>query len=775
MINTLKIHDASDTKALYPLLLKKGTWFITHAYDGQDKLIFDIPPNHQMYPRIAEEVRISDDSNRYTVKSIDECASVSTVECELDMDDWRQNLFLQFRTTDQYLSEVLDQIKPDGWSIINSGIVTHRKTVEASEGKPIENATPYDLLPRIAEVYGVVFNYNILERKLTVIDPTTFKSSGKYLMEDLNLKSVKFVGSTKSFATRLYARGKDGLTFEDINDGKNYVEDHSYSDRVISVGWKDERYTIKESLLAAAKAKIKELAYPARSYECTVIDLAKITPEYDFLTLWLYHIVTLVDKRRKTRVDHQVIEYKDYPDAKEKNVVTLSSAAPRIQNTIQKIQVDMQDPNSGFNQGIQGWIDKMAATISGYDGGNMRVTFNADGKPNGLQIMDTDNINTTQKILWLNLKGILYSPNGAEGPFNQVWSFEEGGFVADWIVVGQLRTNLLKAGRIQSQTGAVYLDLDANGGKGELAASILKSVEAGIDTTATIGTGRWSDGSSYQGFRLRYPGGRGGGCLIALDSLSDYLLANLMEFSSLGDIMIRSNTHTDNPGGNNSIHMQGNSSTGEGTVFIARGTKNGSQNILSFFDTYSEVLFNGRGILYGNKDKTEVLYGGNVMRFNDSQLYFYHDKRIEFCTNGYARASIESNGSARFEDIYSNGNLVTSDREKKTNIEPVEMDALREIEGLNFYRYNMLEPDTSFHMATITGYEDDKNHRAKPPMKASDRKVGIGIMYDEAPESVRVESDGLKTIDLYAYINLLAKAVQELRAQVDSLKKEGTN
>lgn len=726
----LKIYDAIDGTILHPLLLPKGSWYITHAWGGLDRLTFDIPPNHAMYPHIAEEIRVTDGNNRYIIKNIDECATVSTIECELDMDDWRQRLYLEFRTTDQYLSELLDQIKPDGWSIINAGIVTKRATVEASEGKPIENATPYDLLGRIADVYGVVFYYDVPARRLTVIDPTKFTSSGKYIMEDLNLKSVKFVGCTKGFATRLYARGKDGLTFADVNDGKDYIEDHSYSNRVISVGWKDERYTIPENLLAAAKKRLSSLAYPARSYECTVNDLAKINPDYDFLSFALYHIVTLVDKRRKNRINHQIVEYKDYPDAPEKNTVTLSNTAPRIQSTIQKIQVEMDDPNSGFNQEIQGWIDKMAATISGYDGGNMRVTFNALGKPNGIQIMDTDNTNTAQSILWFNLKGILYSPNGIDGPYSQVWSFEQGGFVADWIVTGQLRANLIKAGKIQSQTGAVYFDLDANGGKGELAASVLKSVEDGVLTIARIGSGEWADGSVFQGLNLYYPGNKGGVCLITLDGQTGFPLANQTEFASNGDLMFRSNAIGTSQGGNNTICMTKDSAY-EGNITITRGTRSSTENLLC-----------------ANKDKTELLYKNNYMQMQANQMCFYHAKRIEFATNGYARASIEADGSARFGDIYSNGILVTSDRAKKADIFRIG-DALDIVENTPVYHYRLKSNN--------------------PDVRC------VGIMYDEAPEEIRREdSEGNRTIDLYGMVSLLWRSIQELSAEVKALK-EGTN
>ena len=454
----LKIYDASDSDVLYPLPLDKADWYIIHSWDGLDSLTFDIPPKHDSYPRIAEEVRITDGQNRYIVKDIDECSTVSTVVCELDMDDWKETLYPTFRTTDKYLSEVLDQIKPAGWKIINAGVSSKRATVEASEGDPLENVTPYDLLGRVSEVYEVVFQYNTIGRELTVVDPTLFQASGEYLMENLNLKSIKYTGNTQDFATRLYAQGKEGLTFADINDGKDYVEDLSYSNRVISVGWKDERYTVKENLLKAAKEKLKKLAFPVRSYECSVLDLAKLHPEYAFLSFALFRVVTLVDKRRKTRVDHQIVEYREYPDAPEKNVVTLSSTVPKIQNTIDQIKVDMAEQDNTVRSDMQEAIENATDLITGAKGGNVKVTI-TNGKPTEILIMDTDDVNTCKRVWRWNIAGFAYSSNGINGPYTTAITMD-GRIVADFITAGTMSANIIRGGVLQSQNGMLRFDLN---------------------------------------------------------------------------------------------------------------------------------------------------------------------------------------------------------------------------------------------------------------------------------------------------------------------------
>lgn len=139
----------------------------------------------------------------------------------------------------------------------------------------------------------------------------------------------------------------------------------------------------------------------------------------------------------------------------------------RVDSSVVKLEEQIENPESDFRKSMQKLIDDMAASIAGYDGGNMLITENSDGKPNGIMIMDTASKDTAKKILWLNLNGITYSSNGADGPFNAVWSFEQGGLVADWMVVGTMLANRIKGGTLQlggaSNGNGVMKILDASG------------------------------------------------------------------------------------------------------------------------------------------------------------------------------------------------------------------------------------------------------------------------------------------------------------------------
>ncbi len=453
----LRLHNPNNSAEVFPL---DGLGpAITHPFDGFDTLSFDIPMSHEYYPLIAEEVRISTKDNRFAVKSVDEHGDVCTVECMLDLDDWKERFWKEYRTTDALLSEVLNEIKPTGWTVEGAGISTQHKTIEASEGKPLELVNSMDILGRATEVYEVCVNFNVPDKRLKVIDPSTYTPSGEYLTDELNLRSISFMGSTTDFATRLYAYGKEGMTFADINGGKEYVEDFTYSDRILSVGWKDERYTIQENLLAAAKEKLKSLAFPERSYELDVIDLAKGNPNYSFLTFWLYQVVTLLDRKRGTRVDHQIVEYVEYPESPGDSTVVLSATMPRIENVVHEVSTRIDESKTETENFMLDAIENATGLITGAKGGYVVIGQNPQGQPVEILIMDAPDIDTAQHVWRWNNGGLGYSSNGYNGPYDTAIT-QDGAIVADFITAGTMSANMVRAGVLASQNNRLKFDLD---------------------------------------------------------------------------------------------------------------------------------------------------------------------------------------------------------------------------------------------------------------------------------------------------------------------------
>lgn len=728
-------------------------YYIQEVYGGKDAAGFTLPLDHPDYQYLFEETPLIDTETkqRYLIKAIDEGQTTVNIKAELDLDELSRDMFLNYTNGSDTVVNTISKALPDGWAVQDHAYFNQRRTIE------LEAATPLDVIDACPDIYNVVFRFDNNARVIHIYNPDSEEISGVFLTDELNLKSVNFKGKSSGFATRLYAKGKDSLTFADINGGKDYVEDFSYSDKVISVYWKDERYTIAENLLADAKKRLKSMAVPQQSYTCGVMDLARARESqegkndniYSFLEFELYQNVVLLDRRRNRRITHTVAGIKRYPKYPEKNEVTLSTVAPSIQNSVKSIQTQMEKPTSTFNQIRQAGLETAGEMITGQLGGNYIVTMNPETqKPNGWAIMDTDNTETAMNVWRATLGGIGHSSNGFNGTPNIAFTMD-GKINASMILTGELWANLIKTGKIQSHTGAVYFDLDANNGKGELASSVLKGVDDGVTTTAKIGSGSWAGGEPYQGFRISYPGGNSGLLLITIDGISeDFPLANKDEIVSNGDLIIRSNGISEYSGGASGLYLNGNSSTGEGTVIVKRGTK-GKTN---------------KNVFYADTEQLLVQYDGynNYLRFSNAGCVLYDKNKIQFGTNGYMRASIESNGDAKFGNIYSNGSLVTSDRKKKTGVKKLSGTFLEKVRGSAVYRYRLKQD--------MIPEENAKNLKRK---SVGTKNESVGLMYDEAPEEIRRETEsGDKAIDLYGMVSILWKAVQELSDKVDSLQQK---
>ena len=66
-------------------------------------------------------------------------------------------------------------------------------------------------------------------------------------------------------------------------------------------------------------------------------------------------------------------------------------------------------------------IANATATLKGAYGGHVVFGTNANGQPNEIYIMDTEDVSTAQKILRLNYEGIGFSQNGIGGPYSSAW------------------------------------------------------------------------------------------------------------------------------------------------------------------------------------------------------------------------------------------------------------------------------------------------------------------------------------------------------------------
>lgn len=455
----------------YPI--QNDDYYIREIPGGLNEVIFNISIWDELYPLLTEEANIREGEGQlYLIKQIDGGAQAAKVVCQLDLDEWRSEMLLNYTNGSATVNQTISGILPNGWTIQDRALLNIRRTIEG-------NYTPFEVVQACQETYGVQVQFDNKTKAITLFFAENEKPLGAFATRDLNLKEINYKGKSTNFATRLYAYGKDGLSFASINDGKPYVDDNTYSSRVICAYWKDERYEVAENLLEDAKKNLAAIAVPQRSYDCNVVDLAATNPEmYGFQDFSMFSVITLIDDSKNARINHQVVERWNYPYYPEKNKVILSTVVPKIQSQIVQVQQQINNPNSNFQQIQQSKIDNATNWLTGADGYVIAVKDD-NGTWKEILFLDTPSAETAKNVLRINTNGIGFSTNGVNGPYRNAWTID-GSLVADFITTGTLNAalakiinidatnintgtlnaDLIKAGTINSTSGNVSLNLD---------------------------------------------------------------------------------------------------------------------------------------------------------------------------------------------------------------------------------------------------------------------------------------------------------------------------
>lgn len=474
--------------------LRVDDYYIKELASGLDELCFGISIWDEQYQAIQEESSIFEQSDGksayYLVKAIDGGVNTANIKCQIDLDEWRASFNLSYDSGTSSVGEIMETVKPTGWTVVNNSGIIYRRTVR------LEGATAQDVIEKCRTTFiGVSYRFDNVNKVVEIVNLNTGPNLGAFATRELNLKRNEYKGKSTGFATRLYAYGKDGMSFASINGGKPYVENHDYSNRVICAYWTDERYTVPQNLLADAQAKIDEMARPQRSFDCDVVDLAKTNPEkYSELDFQLFSFVGLIDQTRANqKINHQIVELWRYPYHPEQNKVVLSTVAPRIQSQLTQVFQSINNVNSDWSQQQVAYYDTLSAEILGAKGGSVRLLdTDNDGEPDTLYIADSPDPETAEKVWRFNYQGWAASTNGYNGPFSLGATFEDGGTLYANILkvlninASNISTGTLSADRIAANSIAVAKLTGTISAKGYPADTASWSLNL-TDGTLTIG------------------------------------------------------------------------------------------------------------------------------------------------------------------------------------------------------------------------------------------------------------------------------------------------
>ena len=313
--------------------LKKYTDLcIEGVLELDDRTLSFSAPYRNIRNAIVNEGYIETKDDRFVVKELEKNTDgTATVVAQLDLESLEGKVFREFRSEEQTIRAALQlAFAGTGWTI---GVcdVNKKRTISMS------NVSALEVLKQALKTYRVEIKVDSKSQIISVYD-TIGSDRGSYFVNQLNLKRLTVQSTSYDFYTEIEPYGKDGLTIEAANSGKAYLENHQYSSKVKRCIWKDERYTVPESLKEDAEAKLEDMSKPYVSYSADVIDLAKCSEKYRILEYGIGDIITLIDDITDTREKQRIVEMKIYPDAPEKNSCTLANKVLTFDELAQKYE-----------------------------------------------------------------------------------------------------------------------------------------------------------------------------------------------------------------------------------------------------------------------------------------------------------------------------------------------------------------------------------------------------------------------------------------------------
>lgn len=249
---------------------------VTSEINGEDTLSFMIPYRDAKRTFIDSEKKIQIVDDIYKVRTMTDTKDgegnlATEVYAEAEFYDLTFSVRKEEHKFDADTAEAAMAYALEGteWSVGTVNVRTKR-TWTSTEKNALS------ILRSVADLHGgdLVFDCpNRLVHLLTVYGT----DSGALFAYKKNMKSIKRVVDTRSLVTRLYAIGSDGLTFADINGGKAYVEDYTFSSDIRISTLDCSSFTNPYQMKEYTEMRLAQYSKPNISYVLNAMDLSVLT------------------------------------------------------------------------------------------------------------------------------------------------------------------------------------------------------------------------------------------------------------------------------------------------------------------------------------------------------------------------------------------------------------------------------------------------------------------------------------------------------------------
>ena len=278
---------------------------VTSEVNGADTMEFYLPFHDPKRAMLDNEKQVQIVNDIYRIRTLTDTKDtdgriITQVYAEaafydLSFSEEKETVDFNADTADAPMRHALEGT---GWSVGTVNVTTLR-TWQCTEKNALS------ILRATQNIHGGDLIFDCPNRLVHLL---TFggNDSGALFAYRKNLKSIERVVDTRSLVTRLYAYGKDGMKFASINNGKEYVEDFTYTSEVRISTLDCSNFTNPYQMLEYTQMRLAQYAQPRVSYVLSAMDLSALTG-YEHEAWALGDIVTVDDKDLNLSVKTRVV------------------------------------------------------------------------------------------------------------------------------------------------------------------------------------------------------------------------------------------------------------------------------------------------------------------------------------------------------------------------------------------------------------------------------------------------------------------------------------
>lgn len=297
---------------------------------GMNELKFSVPATQEGL-ELEGYIRIENE-HEYVIKEISTHGHNREVIAIMNVEELIGKVWTTFRSVDTYPTACIREIVAGtGWTVVDNCPPNKKRNLYGTQ------ISSWDLIFLACDVWGIEVKFDTHNKVITTQEKGG-TDRGTYFMSDLNLKQLMHDSHTHKLITRVIPIGKDGLTIEKVNGGKNYISNHSYSNKVITGIWQSDRYTKAQDLMDDAKEYLKEMCVPYESYECKVSDLYRLekNPNFEFN---VGDVIYLIDNITKKKIQQRIIKHTKNLTSPDKDTINLANKSMSFTDYYKRLQL----------------------------------------------------------------------------------------------------------------------------------------------------------------------------------------------------------------------------------------------------------------------------------------------------------------------------------------------------------------------------------------------------------------------------------------------------